>query len=455
MRMRTRLALLSIATGVGWFGQGVGLPLFLATFENDRGMLVTGPYFIASLLSTAFVVALSPTVLVSMCRGGLQRERAYARTWRGGGKLTFFGVCNGVSGLLKVYASSTTRVEGALQPILVQSTLLFTVLGSRIYLRKRYGWGQLRAAGLVLLGIGISLVPSVGRLIRPAGNGTAAEAEGGDGGVLGALAPMVGVGGASQASSSVLWPLVLVLACAPVAAMNIVQESIFDDVPAFDVPYLLASTSLVQLLFIGACWWTDIVPSFGTSSDLDTFWKNMVRGVTCFFEPHSSDNPARCGLCAPLGGAYFASILVSLYFGSKVVRLASANLQALLITLASATCIYFWLAFHSIARWSGGKVYTVADVVATSVALAPLAMGVVLFRLYEPDAARVEELRGSIGGLRAGAAYLVPESPAVVVHADAPSQRGVQKPGPMGAPLLCEFDAASDSLGPPPPPSTN
>ena len=27
-------------------------------------------------------------------------------------------------------------------------------------------------------------------------------------------------------------------------------------------------------------------------------------------------------------------------------------------------CIYFWLAFTSVARWSGGKRYTLADVVA-------------------------------------------------------------------------------------------
>ena len=73
----------------------------------------------------------------------LSAEIAYLRTRRGVVKILAIGVCNSLNGLLQVYASSTTRVPGALQPILLQSTLLFTVVGSKLFLRKAYSKGQL------------------------------------------------------------------------------------------------------------------------------------------------------------------------------------------------------------------------------------------------------------------------------------------------------------------------
>lgn len=436
-----QLLFVSVVTCLGWVGQGIGLPLFLATFESTEGKLVTGPYFIVSFISLLFVAVFWPLVAAPLWRGELRRECVYARTWRGGGKLFFYGACGGANGLLSVYSSSTSRVPGALQPILRQSTLLFTVLGSRLFLKKRYGWGQLGAACLVLLGIGVSLLPTIGQLLHHANQTSAHVATGGaneaadaaDAGGAAAFAVAAAAGSGASGLGAALWPLAMTLACAPVAAMNIVQESIFDDLPAFSVPFLLATTSLAQAGFIHVCFWSDVLPGFGTSADLGAFWANMAHGYGCFFEPASSENPARCYLCLPLGLAYLASLAGSLFYGSKVVLLASANLQALLITLASASCIYFWLVFRGIATWSGGGGYSLADVVTTSLALLPLAAGVILFRMYEPETGRVGALRA---GATAAAECEAGQADAECGGSPQGGPRSGALPKPMEAPLL-------------------
>lgn len=431
-----RLLGLSLATGASFFGVGVGLPLFLAAFQDEAGAhSTTGPYFLVTFVCMLFVPAFWSLVALPLYRGELQAERAYVRTSRGRLKLIAFGLLNSSAGLLRVYSGSTTRVPGALQPILQQATLLFTVLGSRLFLKKSYATGQLFAVGLVTLGIGISLSPSVWELSH-APNGTGANGtypngtEAAGGAPLGALGlGAIPIAPAETMAKELSWASVLVLSCAPMAAMALVQESVFDDVPSFDVRYLLAYTSVVQIVWVAACWWTDVIPGFGTSSGVADFVANFEAGLGCFFAPAASANPSRCVFAAPIGAAYIVSLCASLYYGGKIVMLASANLQALIIALASAVCIYFWIAFTSVARWSGGNVYSQADVLATSLALLPLTAGIVMFRAHEPQAQRLKALHAE----------------QLVVRGEAGEIQGVfpGRPGAMHAPLLASpsFDS--------------
>jgi len=378
------LFLSAFATTIGWIGQNIGLPLFLATFEDMEGKLVTGPYFVLAFCAIAFVLPYVPLAAVQAWRGELKHEWVYACTCRGGARLFFMGACNGMTGLLLVYSASTTRVPGALQPILRQSTLLFTVIGSRIALGKRYSWRQLGAVGLVLLGIGISLVPTMEQASAHANNATLYA----NGWQHHSLLLEQTVAPVAQA----LWSCALVLGCAPIAAMNLMQESLFDEFPSFSVPFLQLITSLWQPVVIGLCWWTDILPGFGTSGSIRAFGENIIGGSTCIFTPAASANPDRCRLCAPLCALYLASYLLSYFFGSHVTRLASANLQSLLVTTASACTIFFWFGFPSITRWSGGRLYSTEDVLITSAALVPLFGGILAFRLLEaPTATTTQE----------------------------------------------------------------
>ena len=165
---------------LGWVGQSVGAPLWLATFISRDGRMLTGPYFVRIRYSIPLAVCLArlqpsgrsrrasqvvffaslsfnflywPMVVGPLVGGRLRKECLYARTQRGALKLLGVGVCNGTNGLLLLYASSTSRVPGALQPILQQATLLFTVVGSTVFLNKRYGAKQLGAVFLVAVGI--------------------------------------------------------------------------------------------------------------------------------------------------------------------------------------------------------------------------------------------------------------------------------------------------------------
>ena len=46
MQQSAALLVYSLLTLAGWIGQGVGVPLFLATFIDADGNFTTGPYFV-------------------------------------------------------------------------------------------------------------------------------------------------------------------------------------------------------------------------------------------------------------------------------------------------------------------------------------------------------------------------------------------------------------------------
>ena len=373
---------------LGWCGQGIGAPLWLASFLSNNTSKpdgnasspqleeltgpdaasaqleeLTGPYFVVFFASLAFNFLYWPLIAAPLWRGSLAIEIRYACSRRGALKLFAIGLCNGANGLLRLYASSTHRVPGALQPILAQATLFFTVLGSSLCLGKTYGCRQLAAVGLVLIGIAVSLLPTFVALAE-------------------------GDPAATALQSGPAWPFVFVLSCVPLAAMNILQESVFDDLPRFSVPFLLAVTSLLQFLFVASSFWTDIIAGFGASGDLRSFITHMTYGFGCFFHAPAAENPERCALCAPLGVTYFAAYVASYFFGGLLVRGSSANFQSLLVNLASALCIYFWIAFPRINTWSSGKSYSTFEIVATSAAVGPIALGTFLFRYFEPPSSR-------------------------------------------------------------------
>ena len=54
MKASAALAVYSFLTLLGWIGQGVGVPLFLATFIDADGNFTTGPYFVVLFCSIVF-----------------------------------------------------------------------------------------------------------------------------------------------------------------------------------------------------------------------------------------------------------------------------------------------------------------------------------------------------------------------------------------------------------------
>ena len=63
----------------------------------------------------------------------------------------------------------------------------------------------------------------------------------------------------------------LVVGTVPGVLMNILEEDVFEDEPTYNITLLIAFESLYQVLTVAAFFWTDIVPGFGTSSDLPAF----------------------------------------------------------------------------------------------------------------------------------------------------------------------------------------
>src|SRR4051794_1544426 len=65
-----------------------------------------------------------------------------------------------IVGILAVYSAFLGRVPGPVGAILINSSILFTMVFSKILLRKVYNRKQLGGAALVFLGIAISMIPT-------------------------------------------------------------------------------------------------------------------------------------------------------------------------------------------------------------------------------------------------------------------------------------------------------
>ena len=82
MKASAALALYSFLTLLGWIGQGVGVPLFLATFIDADGNFTTGPYFVVLFCRQARNSSLCNSAArssLTLCRRLLVQHRLQLR----------------------------------------------------------------------------------------------------------------------------------------------------------------------------------------------------------------------------------------------------------------------------------------------------------------------------------------------------------------------------------------
>ena len=219
----------------GAVGQAVGLDLFIASFTNfepdckGAADSVTGPYFILLMCAVLFNVAFWAVVAVRACfkQPKSPRTWAYAKTCNHY-KLIAIGVFDAMNGFLIVYSSPASRVPSDLQPILLQSTIPFSLVFSYFVLRKKYVPLQILGAVLVIGAIFLSLGP---------------------------IFMDIAAGQANLSfASGIEWLFLFLLGCAPAALMNIFEEWIFMDTDGeFDIWVLLALESFYQASVVWLC----------------------------------------------------------------------------------------------------------------------------------------------------------------------------------------------------------
>ena len=183
----------------------------------------------------------------------------------------------------------------------------------------------------------------------------------------------------------------------PAVLMNIFEEWVFDDTDnKFDVWVLLSFESIYQVLTFLVLFWLDIMPGFGTSSDISQ-WADSIRdGFQCVFAPGSLNftapvnatamyNYNHCYNSALLGFLFTGAYVMSYVFGAMLMKHASANFAGIVTSIGSPLAVVFWFCFPAVNHWQCGPVPGKLGIIFSAIALVPMTAGAYLFRRFEFD----------------------------------------------------------------------
>ncbi|XP_077998905.1 uncharacterized protein LOC144451867 [Glandiceps talaboti] len=230
------------------------------------------------------------------------------------------GILNSLNGLFLVYASNSSRTPPALQAILSTSIIPFTVISRYVILKKGVGIKRLVCTGVVMVGLFISMEPTIfdiDHTNESSGSGEKKESR------LGRI----------------LWPMTFLLGFLPLAIMNVVLEKVRDKetssalVNAWLNVYCL--TSVVTLF------WTDFIPGFGSVSSPALFWENLSQGFKC---QYGADR-----LCSDLIGRswlFIVSYVMTYLFNFLLIRFADGAVYLVVVqALNTPLAALFWTFF--------------------------------------------------------------------------------------------------------------
>ncbi|CAF1276752.1 unnamed protein product [Rotaria sp. Silwood1] len=285
---------LSVLNVIFASGQSIGLVLFLGSFNG-----LTGVYFVLFFCSLSFTIVFS---IMSVWFGYKKQITHSMRSSRWIKYMLLVGVFDAANGFLFVFSSHGTRVPPALSSILIQSIIPCTFIFSKFLLPKKYHWRHILSVALVLVGVGFSLIPTFKRIH----DGTAK----------------------TELKDGWYWPFIFIVGCIPAALMNIVQEQLQikytqqarenqEKITRFSVMYFQAVESTFQFCTIALCFALDLVPKFGTSNDIHSFWTSFSNGFKCFFNDKSLSG-GRCHVAGDVVPPDGARLVVELEAGRCV-----------------------------------------------------------------------------------------------------------------------------------------
>ena len=325
--------ILSILTAIS---MQIFMPLLLFTFGGAAGV-----YPVVFICSILFNLIFWPVVIYRHFKDKIANEKLGIKPKRGfitrnfTRKLIWIGILDGSNGILSVFSSSPLRVPPVLQPIILQSYMIFTLVFSKIVLGKIYKRRQIISVIVLFLGILVSLIPVFIEIAH---------------------------GEVVQFQSGVYWGLILFMASAPAALMNIKEEQVFEENPSYDVALLIAWESLFQFLFVGFCFWADLIPGFGTSSSLKELVHNFTGGMSCLFY---LDNPegAHCQYTMLFLVLFSLGYCLTFYFSAFLTKYASANYTSAVSSVVSPGGTIWWCIFTGVGDWIGAPPTNVTDII--------------------------------------------------------------------------------------------
>ena len=124
--LKYKIALCSIGQCLGGIGQGMFLPLFIGTFDNNsQGS--TGAYFVFFMMSALFIGPFGLASIFDWYTGKLTINMIKSNLY----VLIIMGICDAFNGIMVVFTSALGRTSGDLQAVLVQLTIPVTLIFSK------------------------------------------------------------------------------------------------------------------------------------------------------------------------------------------------------------------------------------------------------------------------------------------------------------------------------------
>jgi hypothetical protein len=146
------------------------------------------------------------------------------------------------------------------------------------------------------------------------------------------------------------------------------------------VMYLQGVESMYQFLFFVLFFWVDIVPTLGTSNNLDQWASKFRGGFHCFF--NAGDVGDRCRFNAGLGILFMGGYASSYVFTGLVTHYASANLVALANALPTLLINLFFFAWPAANAWSHGDPISDKTIMYNLGGIAFIFVGLVIWNRY-------------------------------------------------------------------------
>jgi len=338
--------------------QDVGMPIFLETFIQGPGLPA---YFSLWICYLFFAVVFGAAAAFLVHKGEVTEEM---REWRWHKYMALIGFVACSNGILAAYSNFLSRVPGPINAILSNSVIVFTMVFSKILLSKVHTLKQMVGAGLVFVGIAVSLVPTF-ISIQDAGQG-----------------------------ATWWWTNISLISYVPNALVNVLQERMQDLYRAqacsrkkrYSIIYYQANVCAYQLFWLSLLFWVDVLPNFGLSDNLTDTFETFGFDWTCFWgTPHAKAVASRCAISAPIGLLFMFSFVLMYVSSAALTMYTSANLLAVLLTMAPLLSAVFWFVFPAVNAWAGGSALTYVDLAFNLGAFPAIIVGVLIYRYFEVE----------------------------------------------------------------------
>lgn len=314
---------------VGQVGENVSLPLWSNAASSNcsiyRSATSSGnmdSYFILSFASFSYVVIFGVITLVMFVvrRKSITYDDLTFPQWQ----FMLIGLCDALNGILIVFAAPPNRTAPFLQAILGNIVIPLTIILRLLILRKKPTILKILAAGFVIVGLVLSLIPVITGMDKDSKSENQDWLD-------------------QPTANRILWPLCFMIGFVPATLMNVIEEMSLKDSRKVNMFYLLFWTSLYQLITVMCFFWVDILPQFGFADGIKGFGQNYWFALQCFFGADT------CNYVPGLRGSSFIFMYVIAYIGSGLLLRYSEGATYLAIVQALVTPLgaLFWSIFST------------------------------------------------------------------------------------------------------------